>query len=260
MIIFYCLLFILGAIIGSFLNVIILRTHQNSSIVFGRSHCSQCRHQLRWYELVPVISFLWLRGKCRKCKGVLSRQYLLVELATAILFVVITYYTIDPIALLAGDWSVVVAWLRNLFVVCTFIVVFVYDLRWQLIPDRFTLPALVGVILANTMLGMAIVPMVLAMAVGGGFFLLQFILSKGRWIGGGDIRLGALIGAVVGWPVVVVALFLSYIIGALTLAPLLFSGRARLGAMVPFGTFLVIGALLSMMWGHDIAQWYLSLL
>ncbi len=260
MIIFYCLLFILGAIIGSFLNVIILRTHQNSSIVFGRSHCSQCRHQLCWYELVPLISFLFLRGKCRKCKGVLSRQYLLVELATALLFVVVTYYTSNVALLVSGDWVTIVSWLRNLFVVCVFVVIFVYDLRWQLIPDRFTLPALGVVTLANIILGMAMVPMVLAIAVGGGFFLLQFILSKGGWIGGGDIRLGALIGAVVGWPVVVVALFLSYIIGAVTLAPLLFSGRARLGAMVPFGTFLVIGALLSMMWGHDIAQWYLSLL
>lgn len=260
MIIFYCLLFILGAVIGSFLNVVICRTQQNTSIVFGRSHCSQCRHQLRWYELVPIVSFLLLRGKCRKCKGVLSRQYLLVELATALLFVMVTYYASNVALVLAGDQDALILLFRNLFVVCVFIIIFVYDLRWQLILDRFTLPALVVVFLTNIMLGWAIVPMVLAIAVGGGFFLLQFIASKGKWIGGGDIRLGALIGAVVGWPVVVVALFMSYIIGAVTLSPLLLFGRARLGALVPFGTFLVVGALVSMMWGERIVIWYLGLL
>ncbi len=260
MIIFYCLLFILGSVIGSFLNVVICRTQQSTSIIFGRSHCSQCRHQLRWYELVPLVSFLLLRGKCRKCKGVLSRQYLLVELATAVLFVMVAYYASNVALVLVGDWSALILLLRNLFVVCIFIIIFVYDLRWQLILDRFTLPALVVVFLTNIMLGWAVLPMVLAIAVGGGFFLLQFIASKGKWIGGGDIRLGALIGAVVGWPVVVVALFMSYIIGAITLSPLLLFGRARLGALVPFGTFLVIGALVGMMWGENIVSWYLGLL
>jgi prepilin signal peptidase PulO-like enzyme (type II secretory pathway) len=259
-VIFYFLLFVVGAIVGSFLNVVICRTHQNTSIIFGRSHCQQCRHQLRWYELMPVISFLLVRGKCRNCKSIISWQYLLVELATALLFVGITYYMSSGAVLLVGDWHTLVLWLCNLFIVCVFIVIFVYDLRWQLIPDRFTLPAIAVVVIANIITGVSIVSMLLAIAVGGGFFLLQFIVSQGKWIGGGDIRLGALIGAVVGWPVVIVALFLSYIIGAITLSPLLLSGRARLGALVPFGTFLVVGALVAMMWGDSIAGWYLSLL
>jgi len=147
-------------------------------------------------------------------------------------------------------------------------VIFVYDLRWQLIPDKLTLPA-IGIVVfinfivlstGNNLLANWLVNLLVAIVVGGGFFLLQFIVSKGRWIGGGDIRLGVLMGVILGWPQVAWALMLAYILGALVAVGLILTGQKKWSAQIPFGTFLTVAAFITMYWSDQIVNWYVNLI
>lgn len=144
--------------------------------------------------------------------------------------------------------------------VSVFLFLFVYDLKYMLLPDEVTLPAIVVLGLLSFFIGTSWLFLVSGVVVGAGFFLLQYGLSRGRWIGGGDIRMGALMGALLGWPLVAVALLVSYVFGAVVSVGWLLSRRKRLGQAVPFGTFLAIGTLITLWWGQNMLDWYLQLL
>lgn len=245
-------IFIFGLIIGSFLNVVILRLHDGESAAAGRSKCPDCGHVLAWTDLFPVFSFLFLGRRCRYCGSKISWQYPLVELATGGLFVIAYYF--NP------DWTLAsgLVLLRNLIVIAALIAVFVYDLRWLIIPDQIALPALLIVIALNFFIGMSLANLATGVVVGLGFFGLQYALSRGTWIGGGDLRLGALMGALLGWPVILVALFMSYIIGAIVALVLLAQKKVTAKSQVPFGVFLAPAAIVAMFWGQWILAWYLG--
>ena len=249
--IFLIFIFILGAILGSFLNALIWRTRVGMSVMKGRSQCTNCNNQLRAFELIPVFSFLLQRGKCRHCLEDISWQYPIVELATGLLFVLTyTIFQPDMIAVLFG-W----------FLVVILMFIFVYDLRYQLILDRITLPAIAIVLVYQGIRDPAAWWIyVLGFLIGGGFFLLQFVVSKGRWIGGGDVRLGALMGAVLGWQLVLVALMLAYVVGAIVSLILVALKKKTMASTTPFGTYLVLATLAALYWGDNILTWYLSLL
>ncbi|MFA6466243.1 MAG: prepilin peptidase [Patescibacteria group bacterium] len=251
--------FIFGLFIGSFLNVVILRLHRAESFIKGTSKCLFCRHRLYPKDLIPLFSYIFLKGHCRYCQKKFSRQYPLVEFFTGLAFVlifgkVIPNFDLTTVTALQFlhllDWWAIVSFL---------IIIFVYDFKYYLILDKVVLPGIVLAILANLFLGFSILNLLLAILVGGGFFLLQFVISKGRWIGGGDIRLGAFMGAILGWPQVLTALFLSYILGSFISIFLLLGKRKDWGDKIPFGTFLAIGTFLTMLWGPILVNWYLSL-
>ncbi|MEK7103077.1 MAG: prepilin peptidase [Patescibacteria group bacterium] len=258
------LFFILGGIIGSFLNVVILRTHNGTqSWLKGRSHCPSCHHRLGWYDLVPIISYVLLNGRCRYCNTPISVQYPLVEAVTALLFGLVYIVTVGT-ALETSTTHTVILLARNLLVVCVLVILFVYDFRWQLIPDRITLPAIIFFFILNSLLyGSAAVcnpitaichtipgwtDYALGAILGGGFFLLQFVISKGKWIGGGDIRLGALIGVILGLSGTAIALFIAYMVGAIWGIGMIVSGQKKMGSAIPFGTFLSIATLIVLLW------------
>jgi prepilin signal peptidase PulO-like enzyme (type II secretory pathway) len=250
------IVFIFGLAVGSFLNVLIWRLHTGESILNGRSYCPKCKHVLGAKDLVPVFSFLFQKGKCRYCGKLIDWQYPLVELATAILFV--------AAFLQISDFRFqILELLKNWFVISVMVVVFVYDLKYTLILDKVIYPAAVVALLASPLIDgqgvrRGIATALVAAAIGGGFFLLQYALSKGKWIGGGDVKMGFLMGLILGIKGLLVALFFSYVLGALAGSILVAASKKTMKSAIPFGTFLAVGTLIAMFWGEEILRWYLK--
>ncbi|MDB4978888.1 MAG: putative Prepilin peptidase [Candidatus Peribacteria bacterium] len=231
------LFILLGLCMGSFGNVLIFRLPQQQS-VNGRSHCMRCNRVLHALELVPVFSFLALRGRCRTCKVQLSWQYPLVELGSALLFLfAILEAGFDP---LRATFTAVSLWLLFLIAIT--------DARTSLIPDALNLPLLIVGVVAQLVMHTFDISGIL---LGAGFFALQWLISRGKWVGSGDILLGAGIGALlVSWRSVVIFLFFSYVIGAAVASVFLLTRRKTLQDSLPFGPFLVFGAFLTLVFGQ----------
>lgn len=261
----YTSLFILGSIIGSFINCLIYRLHIKKSFITGRSFCPQCKTHINWYDNIPLISYLILKATCRRCRKPISFQYFLVELITALLFVIVALITLNSNPL---SPYLFLTLLRNLVFTSFLIVIFLYDLKYYLILDKITLPAIAFVLIFNFLLDFiehglshslyAFLWFLLAAFVAGGFFLIQFLVSRGKWIGGGDIRLGVLMGFMLGWPSVLVALFLTYILGSLVGIYLLITHKKTIKSQVPLGTFLSLATLITLLWGSRLLDWYLG--
>jgi len=244
--------FIFGLIAGSFLNCVIYRLEQGQSFLKGRSYCPLCKYTLSWQDLVPVLSFLFLRGKCRYCRQKISLQYPLVELATGILFVLIFLFAFN--------------FLYYLIMGCFLIIIFVYDLKHYIIPDSVIYPAilisviwyLISGIFLNIYTKYEILNTIYSALGAAAFFLLIVLISRGKWMGVGDIKLAFLMGLLLGWPNILVALFSAFFIGAIIGTGLIAAGRKKLSSEVPFGPFLVTGTFLAMLWGGEIVDWYLT--
>ena len=273
---FTFLVFIFGLCIGSFLNCLIWRLHEEKTLG-GRSICPKCQHQLAWYDNIPVFSFLFLRGKCRYCHKAISWQYPAVEFITGILFLlafasnfqfsIFNFQTISNFQflnnfdLLFTNYYLLITIIRDWLIISVMTVIFIYDLRWYLILDKVSLPFIVIFFILNLILGFGWQGMVLAMLAGGGFFFLQFAISRGRWIGGGDIRLGVLMGAALGrLDLLLFAILASYFIGSIIAIFLVIFGKKQWQSQVPLGIFLTSGTILSLFWGQAIVGWYLNLL
>ena len=248
----------LGLAIGSFVNSLAWRLYEKKTLK-GRSVCPNCGHNLTWYDNIPLLSFVLLKAKCRYCSQQISWQYPLVEFITASLFTLAFYY--NPLFPYFATNDVLEAGLtliRNWLLIAILTTIFVMDLRWYVIVDKVSLPASVIILAINLYLGLPWQNLALAGIIGGGFFLLQFVVSRGKWIGGGDIRLGLLMGLTLGWPQVAVALFLAYILGSIYGVLFIILGKKDLQAKVPFGTFLSLGTLITLFWGQQILNWYLG--
>ena len=242
-------IFLLGLCVGSFLNVVIFRVHDGESFVRGRSKCRTCEEPLGIRDLVPVLSYLNLRGRCRGCKNVIAWQYPAVELATGALFILAYTHA-----------GVTIQFVRDAVFASFLVIIFVYDLRHMLIIDRFTIPAIIFAIIVNLWLGF--IPAWSLLAGGlvlSAFFWIQFLVSRGTWVGGGDIRMGALMGFMLGLEQGLVALFLAYVFGAIVGGALLLAGKVNRKTPIPFGTFLATSTLAVMFVGAPMVQWYLRL-
>jgi len=263
------LLFILGSIIGSFLSVITYRTHvKEKGIVSGRSKCPNCKEPIKWHNLIPIISWLALRGRCGECGKKISSHYLVMEVSTGLLFLLaFTKWnflqaigsSVNPdFSHYAIDWQSLSTLIFYLIEFTFLAAIFFYDLIYKEIPDRFSLPAIaiafVGGLLLNILSWQE---MLIGAAIIGGFFFLQFILSKGKWIGGGDIRLGILIGVLLGWKFGAVATIIAYFIGAILSMHLLLNKKVDRKTEIAFGPFLVAGTLIALFNGPELLEWYL---
>jgi leader peptidase (prepilin peptidase) / N-methyltransferase len=234
-------------------------TQNRYSILSGRSMCPHCEHELAAKDLVPLFSWLSLKGKCRYCGKPISSQYPLVELATALLFV--ASYTWWPVALNGAQTAIFVLWLA---ILVGLVALTVYDLRWYLLPNRIMYPlgglaaiqAVIAVAAANKPL-IALLNTVLAVAVGGGIFYVLFQVSGGKWIGGGDVKLGWLLGLIVATPArSLLFIFLAAILGSLVSVPLLATKRLKRTSTIPFGPFLIVAAIVAELFGAHILDWY----
>lgn len=260
---------LLGICFGSFVNALVWRLHQQEnlktdkqrnkySIRYGRSMCVHCGHKLHVHDLIPVFSWLSLRGKCRYCKKPISWQYPAVELVTAALFV--SSYVFWPQVIAGLEVVHFAAWL-----VCLtgFVALVVYDIRWMLLPNKivFFLYGVAGVdVVARIVQQQSFNPLlgaITAILIGGGIFYVLFQLSEGRWIGGGDVKLGFLLGALVGAPLeAVLFLFIASLLGCIITLPLLASGRASRSTRIPFGPFLITGCIITVLFGRTLIGWY----
>jgi prepilin signal peptidase PulO-like enzyme (type II secretory pathway) len=262
---------VLGLALGSFVNALVWRVHEQSkaggkknkpadlSILKGRSMCPGCRHTLAPKDLLPVLSWLSLRGHCRYCGKPISAQYPLVELVTAGLFVGSYFWW--PESLQGAQTAVFGLWLALL---TGLMALLVYDARWKLLPDRIMAPlAAISALMAAISVFTSPKPVtalmntILAVIVGGGIFYALFQLSQGKWIGGGDVKLGWVLGLVLGTPGrSLLLIFLASFLGTLASLPLLLTGRAKRSSSIPFGPFLIMAAIIVELFGRHILSWY----
>jgi len=239
------LFFLLGLIFGSFINSLVYRLYHNLTL-WERSFCLNCRKTLAFFDLIPFFSFLFLGGKCRYCHKQISWQYPFIELITGVLFALVwlKYQTIDLLLF------------RDLFFVLVLIFIFVFDLKYYLILDKIVWPALIVAFVFNLILDIGIWSLVFGAIIGSGFFLLQFLLSSGKWVGLGDAKLGALIGVMLGWQLTLLTVVIAYLIGGLTAIILLILKKKKFGDVLPMGTFLTSAAVIVLLWGEIILNWY----
>lgn len=259
-------IFILGTIIGSFINCIVFRINKKETIL-GSSYCPKCKHKLGVFDLFPLISFAWLRASCRYCKEKISWQYPAVEILIGLLFVFI--YSFTGFDLLSSDFTNIKFFeLIFRFILAIFLMIaFVYDLKYYIIPDRITFSG-IGVafvwIITAFFLGYYTEMQVLSYifsALGSSFFLfLIWFLSQGKAMGFGDVKLVFLLGLFLGWPLIIPGLFISFFLGALIGLILILFKKKKMKSEVPFGPFLIIGTYMSLAWGQEILSWYLSFL
>jgi prepilin signal peptidase PulO-like enzyme (type II secretory pathway) len=265
---------VLGLCFGSFVNALVWRLYQQGlpkkkraasdaelSIATGRSMCRHCRHTLAWYDLLPVLSWLSLGGKCRYCKTKISWQYPLVELLTAGLFVVSYIFWPKDISIIAIQQLLFMLWLVALVM---FMALIVYDLRWMLLPNKIIFPLIgVGSISAFLQVVASSVPLRTAflslggLAVAGGLFYVLFQISGGKWIGGGDVKLGFAIGLLLGSPILAfLMLFVASLLGLLVAVPGIVLRKSTFSTKIPFGPFLILATIIVMLFGQHIVDWY----
>jgi len=260
-------IFLTGLATGSFLNSVIYRLKAGDSFLLERSYCPHCKHALTWQDLIPLLSFLILRGRCRYCKNLISLQYPLVELVTGILFVSVFFHLFKTFQL---DNTVMAMLLSFYYLVaiCFLIIIFVYDLKHFIIPDRIIYPAilvsgiwyLVSGIFFNLYTKYEILNVIYAAFGAAAFFLAIVLISRGKWMGLGDPKLAFFMGLFLGFPNILVALFLAFLIGAIIGIGLIVFRKKALKSEVPFGPFLVTGTLIAFFWGETIINWYLNLI
>lgn len=225
--------FIVGLCVGSFVNVLIDRLPKGQDIVGGRSRCDFCKKNLRWFELIPVLSFFLQGGKCLRCHAPLSLQYPAIELLTGLGFFL--FYQQIP----------------NLLIFISLLVIFVADSKYEIIPDSMVALGLLGSLLQEDLLQNW--PSAIGAAA---FFLFLFFITKGRGMGFGDVKLAFLLGLILGFPNIVVALYFAFLTGAAIGIILMVGGKKSLKSHVPFGPFLILGTLFALLYGSRVMLWW----
>jgi prepilin signal peptidase PulO-like enzyme (type II secretory pathway) len=265
--------FVVGIIVGSFLGVVSWRIKTAEDIVFKRSYCPHCKKKIRWYDNIPLFSFIILAGQCRDCKKKISWEYPLIELATGLLFAAAAYkffgaaafgFTGAPERVFGmGD---VIALSFLLFAISYLVIIFFHDLDFMLIPDVVVYPAMLITFLYQVYkylqsplgiwnLGSPVTSSLFAAFLAALFFMALIWISKGSWIGGGDVKLGFLLGLIVGWPKIIFVLFLAYMFGAVVSLLLIAFRLKTWKSQVPFAPFLVSAALLVLFFSDQIQFW-----
>lgn len=249
----YLFAFVFGALVGSFLNVCIFRLPGGKSVVFPPSHCIHCGAGIRPYDNIPIVSYLLLKGKCRSCKGSISLQYPLVELVSALL----TLFLFMKLGLSLSFLA--------LFLLCAALIVITFiDLEHRIIPDVITLPGIVvGFVFSFLLPWLGWKDSLIGILAGGGSLLLVAFLyeffTRKEGMGGGDIKLLAMMGAFLGWKAVPFIVFASSLIGSVIGITLMIVQKKDSKLAIPFGPFLAVGAVLYIFFGSRIIFWYLNI-
>lgn len=250
----YVIVLLFGAVIGSFLNVCIYRLPREESVAWPASHCPSCRKPIALYDNVPILSYLILRGRCRACQVPISVQYPLVEAANALGYLAV-FWVFGFTAV-----ACVYAGLLSALIVITGT-----DLSHTMIPDAVTLPGIVvGLLCATMILPLGLLNSLLGVALGGGIlwalaWVSPYIFGK-EGMGGGDIKLMAMVGAFIGWQPVLLAIMIGSFLGSLVGVGLIAIGIMRRDQYIPFGPFLAAGSLLALLFHQPLLEWYWSFL
>jgi leader peptidase (prepilin peptidase)/N-methyltransferase len=247
---------LLGLAVGSFLNVCIDRLPRNESIVNPPSHCPACQNKLAVKDLIPVFSYLRLRGRCRYCQAAIPRRLFWVELATGLIF-----------AFLYWHYGLSVGLGVMAFYACLFIIIFVIDLEHGLILNKVVYPGMVVALLLALLpqaglaqqIGTRVANAALGGGIGFGIFLLIALASRGG-MGWGDVKLAALIGLATGFPLVFLAIIMGAILGGIVAVALVIAKKRKRRETIPFGPFLALAAMITLLWGSNILSWYRGLM
>lgn len=264
------ILFIIGICFGSFLGVLVDRLPKNESFLTSRSHCDFCKHKLTFLDLIPLFSFIFLSGECRYCKHKLSPFYPIIELTTGLLFVLI-YLTLVSNQILSPK-SLIIDLPFYLFIVSFLITIFFTDLKYGIIPDKIIFPSLLVTfawLIINYFFGIQVQALQvdqflivnhLISSLGTGLFFilvpyLFYLVTKKEAMGGGDIKFAFLMGLLLGFPKVIIALYIAFLTGAaISIILILWQKKSFSKGTIPFGPFLVCGTLISLFWGEIIWQ------
>ena len=242
---------LLGLCVGSFLNVCIYRLPRGESVMSPPSRCPQCGRSLRWFDNIPVVSWVFLRGRCGQCGASISVQYPIIEIVTALIWVLIAWLT-PPGWLLAS----------RLVLGTALIVLFMIDLEHQLLPNAITLPGIVVGFLFSLVSGPGPIDALIGILVGGGVLYAiaagYYFVRKEEGMGMGDVKMLAMVGAFLGWKAVLLTLVLSSFAGAVLGVLIMVWHRGDLRYALPFGTFLALGTLVAMLVGDPILSWYFA--
>jgi leader peptidase (prepilin peptidase) / N-methyltransferase len=238
-----------GLMIGSFLNVCIYRLPRRESIVWPASHCTACQRPLAWFENIPIIGWVALRGRCRTCASRISAVYPLVELTTGVVFAGgVLVYGLSPLLFV------------RLAFACALIVLFVIDLQHRILPNVITLPGIAAGFVASVFLPPGWLSSAIGIVAGGGILFAiaeaYYRLRGIEGLGMGDVKMLAMIGAFLGWPLMLLSLMIASLAGTIIGLALIASGRGTMKYALPFGTFLSIGAAASAAVGQPILDWY----
>lgn len=254
----------LGLCVGSFVNALVWRLHEKKDWVSGRSQCVRCGHELSPADLIPVLSWVFLKGKCRYCNQPISKQYPLVEIITAFIFV--ASYIYWPTELhSSGERVLFVSWLLESI---GLIALAIYDWRYMILPNGiiYSLLAIAAssraIYIAGTETSkmVAVSGVLESILVASGIFWLIFQLSKGRYIGYGDVRLGLVTGTILATPLnSFLMIFLASVLGTLFTLPNLITKKHKLNTRIPFGPFLIMATMITVLFGQRILDWYTSL-
>ena len=239
--------FLVGTIIGSFLNVVIYRIPVGDSIILPSSHCGNCNTKLRAIDLIPILSWIALKGKCRYCGCKISFRYPFVELLTGILFV-FTYIAVGL------HYKLIV----YLFFTCFLIVNTFIDMDYFILPNKIQLFGVLGYVLLNIIFPfISLTDSLLGALVGGAALFVLFLITKGRGMGFGDVKFIGVIGLYLGWKLSLLTLFLSFILGGFFGIILLATKIKDKKDAIPFGPWIAMATFISMHWGWEIINWYL---
>jgi leader peptidase (prepilin peptidase)/N-methyltransferase len=243
------IIFVSGTVFGSFFNVVIHRLPRGESLVLPGSHCPHCGRAIRWWDNIPLVSFLLLGGRCRYCRRPISWRYPAVELVTGLLLTA-AWLRFGP----SGEW---LAWLTASLLTLLLVPIFFIDLEHRLVPNVITYPGIVaGLLLAAA--GGRLVNAAIVAAGAGLVFLAIALLSRGG-MGGGDVKLAAMLGAFLGWPDAAVGILLAFIGGAAVGVALIVAGLRTRKDAIPFGPALATGALIALYAADPLIRWYVGL-
>lgn len=264
-----CVLFAFGLVIGSFLNVVIYRTLNEESFVTGRSRCDHCKKQIAWYDNIPLISFLVLGGRCRYCKKPISLTHPVVELLTGVLFLwwgLGGFFFFQFFQLSQQPFQIIQP-LFWLLVGIFLLIIFVTDAISYIIPDYAVISLLslsaiyrIALVLSGIMKPADFLFSILGTLLITGFFFALWFFTKGKGMGFGDVKFCLPMGLLLGWPEMLVGVFISFVIGAVVGVFLIALGRKNMKAHIPFGPFLVLGTVIGLVYGNQILHWYLTIL
>jgi leader peptidase (prepilin peptidase) / N-methyltransferase len=268
---FYGFVFAFGCLIGSFLNVIIDRIQTEESVMKGRSHCDHCRHKLNWFDLVPVISFLFLKGKCRYCKKKISKYNPCIEILTGFSFVTVVLLIINLQTYLLVDSRYLLTIFYFLCIISCLITIFFIDLKFGIIPFTIVFFAIILTIFWHLLLpvfhfssneisflNLNNTSLLNYFLSGLGvfiFFFLIFFFTKGKGMGFGDVVYVFFMGYLIGYPKIILGLYITFLTGAfISLLLILLRKKKFKGGVIPFGPFLVFGTVVSLFWGNIIIE------
>lgn len=258
-------IFILGASVGSFLSVVIHRiSKKKGGIIAGHSNCPHCKKKLRPLDLIPILSYIMLKGKCRYCKKKISSRYLSLELLTAFAFIAIflrfPFFSEDAAINSYGlDGELLLAFCFHLVYSIFFIAIFFYDLDYSEIPDLFLFPLIAVALIGSFIMGTPhSTSMIIAIGIAVLFFGGQIIVSKGKWLGDGDLYLALGLALIFGWQMLLVAIVLSYSIGALVSIILLLTKKVQGKSKIPFAPFIVLGSFITIFFGEELLRLYIA--